>query len=83
MASPASARSSVRLRAVGERADLLQLALAERARDVAAYQLPQGFEFEDFSAGFQAASVELLGNAATCIFDVYGRPFQSRRGCLR
>ena len=52
IASPASARSRLEARAIGVRAHLLQFALAGRARDVAAEQLPQGFEFEDFSAGF-------------------------------
>ena len=43
----------VELRAVGERAHLLQFAFAQRARDVAAHQLPQGFEFQNFSACLQ------------------------------
>ena len=53
MASPASARPSSSCARSAMRADLFQFALAQRARDVAAHQLPQGFEFEDFSAGLQ------------------------------
>ena len=34
-------------RAVGVRRDLLQFALAQRARDVAAHELPQRFEFQN------------------------------------
>ena len=45
----------VELRAIGERAHLLQFAFAQRARDVAAQQLPQGFEFQDFSACLQVS----------------------------
>src|SRR6476660_4051217 len=48
--------SGVELRAVGKRRDFFQFAFAERARDVAAYQLPQRFEFEDFSACLQGSS---------------------------
>src|SRR5207344_1289640 len=43
----------VELCAVGERGHFFQLAFAQRARDVAAYELPQRFEFEDFSACLQ------------------------------
>jgi hypothetical protein len=43
----------VELRVLGERGHFFQFAFAQRARDVAAYQLPQGFEFEDFSACLQ------------------------------
>ncbi len=39
--------------AIGVRLQLLQLAASERAGNVAAHQLPQGFEFEDFRAGLQ------------------------------
>ena len=35
------------------RLHLVQFAPARRAGDVAAQQLPQGFEFENFRAGFQ------------------------------
>ncbi len=65
-------------RAIGVRTDLLQFALAGRAGDVAAEQLPQGFEFEDFGAGFHGAAY-----ISTYIFDVCGRLFQSRRACPR
>ena len=40
--------------AVGVRLHLFQFAAAERARDIAAHELPQRFEFENFSGGFQA-----------------------------
>src|ERR1019366_10774700 len=43
----------VELRAVRKRAHLFQFAFAQRARDVAAKELPQSFEFQDFSACFQ------------------------------
>ena len=78
MASPASARSSVQPRAVGVRLDFFQLAAAQRAGDIAAQQLPQGFEFENFGAGFQAGPP-----LSTYIFGGCGKPFQSRPGCLR
>ena len=38
---------------VGDRTHFLQFAFAQRARDVAAQQLPQGFEFQNFSACLQ------------------------------
>ena len=47
--------------AVGVRRSLFQLAAAQRAGDIAAHQLPQGFEFENFSAGFQSWSLRPLG----------------------
>ena len=61
-------------RAIGVRRDFFQLAAAERAGDVAAQQLAEGFEFENVGAGFQGA-IYILG--------VCGRPFQSPPGCLR
>ena len=41
-------------RAVGVRLDFIELAPAERARDIAAEELAEGFEFEDFGTGFHA-----------------------------
>ena len=43
----------VELRPVRDRAHLLQFAFSQRARDVTAHQLPQGFEFQNFSACLQ------------------------------